>query len=130
MCDYSLMHVKSRPAAVGDKLRTTGFNSGTRGFTSPDDASTAVCLLPGTEVAFDAPAKVCTDDKELGAVAIFRQLNKDKPYTHHDALEFASGEIKLLTSMVEGQTCTVLQLPAQPKNEAEAEEQKRAEVVA
>src|SRR5207253_1731261 len=29
MCDYSLMHVKSRPASVGDKLRTTNFGTGT-----------------------------------------------------------------------------------------------------
>jgi hypothetical protein len=32
MCDYSLHHVKSRPAKVGDKLRTVNFNTGTRGF--------------------------------------------------------------------------------------------------
>jgi hypothetical protein len=36
MCDYSLHHVKSRPAKVGDKLRTVNFNTGTRGFASPD----------------------------------------------------------------------------------------------
>jgi hypothetical protein len=52
MCDYSLHHVKSRPAKVGDKLRTVNFNTGTRGFASPDDRTTAVCVLPGTELAF------------------------------------------------------------------------------
>ena len=31
MCDYSLQHVKSRPAKVGDKLTTHHFNTGTEG---------------------------------------------------------------------------------------------------
>src|SRR6516162_1948767 len=51
MWDYSLHHVKSRPAKVGDKLRTVNFNTGTRGFAAPE-ATTAVCVLPGTELAF------------------------------------------------------------------------------
>jgi hypothetical protein len=49
MCDFSLHHVKSRPAKVGDKLRTVNFNTGTRGFAAPEDATTAVCILPGTD---------------------------------------------------------------------------------
>src|SRR6266436_759133 len=57
MCDYSLHHVKSRPAKVGDKLRTVNFNTGTRGFASPDDRTTAVCILPGTELAFSQDVK-------------------------------------------------------------------------
>jgi hypothetical protein len=44
--------------------------------------------------------------------AIFRQINKDKRNTHHDALEFPNGEIVLLTYLVRGQQATVLQLPA------------------
>jgi hypothetical protein len=43
MCDYSLHHVKSRPAKVGDKLRTVNFNTGTRAFAAPEDSTTAVC---------------------------------------------------------------------------------------
>jgi hypothetical protein len=31
MCDYSLHHVKSRPAKVGDKLTTINFNIGQDG---------------------------------------------------------------------------------------------------
>ena len=31
MCDYSLQTVRSRPARVGEKLRTRYFNTGTRG---------------------------------------------------------------------------------------------------
>ena len=55
MCDYSLHHVKSRPAKVGDKLTTTNFGTGTRGFAAPEDASMAVCVLPGTELVFARP---------------------------------------------------------------------------
>jgi hypothetical protein len=57
--------------------------------------------------------------------AIFRQINKDQPLTHHDALEFPDGQIVRLTDVVEGQEATVLQLPAQPVTAAEAEAQKR-----
>ena len=50
MCDYSLHNVKSRPARVGDKLTTRTFGTGTRGFSAAEDASVAVCLLPGDGV--------------------------------------------------------------------------------
>ena len=54
MCDYSLELVASRPAKVGDKLVSTSFpHTITRGFASADDRNVAVCLLPGTELAFD-----------------------------------------------------------------------------
>ena len=52
MCDYSLVNVKSRSAKVGDKLTTRNFGTGTRGFAAPEDVTTAVCVLPGTELAF------------------------------------------------------------------------------
>ena len=57
--------------------------------------------------------------------AIFRQINKGKEAAHHDALEFPDGRIMLLTLLREGQVATVLQLPAQPKTDAEAEAQRR-----
>src|SRR5262247_1330093 len=52
MCDYSLQTVKSRPAKVGDKLTTRDFGTCTRGFAAAEDAAVAVCVLPGTELAF------------------------------------------------------------------------------
>jgi hypothetical protein len=52
-------------------------------------------------------------------------VNKNDPFKHHDALEFPDGHIVLLTSLLEGQEATVLQLPAQPTTAAEAEAQKR-----
>jgi hypothetical protein len=54
MCDYSLHDVASRPASVGDKLVSARFNNSiTRGFASFDQPNVAVCMLPGTELAFD-----------------------------------------------------------------------------
>ena len=58
MCDYSLELVASRPAKVGDKLISTRFHDTiTRGSTSVDDTKVAVCLLPGTELAFEDEVK-------------------------------------------------------------------------
>ena len=58
MCDYSLEHVASREAAVADKLVSTSFsNTITRGFAAADDLITAVCLRPGTEIAFETAPK-------------------------------------------------------------------------
>ena len=54
MCDYSLHLVASRPAKIGDKLVTTKFNNTlTGGFAGVQEPTVAVCLLPGTEVAFE-----------------------------------------------------------------------------
>ena len=53
MCDYSLHAVASRPAKVGETLITTSFRgAGTRGFAVEAEPEVAVCLLPGTELAF------------------------------------------------------------------------------
>ena len=133
MCDYSLHSVSSRPAKVGDKLTTRDFGTGTRGFAAAEDAAIAVCVLPGTELAFSGPVTLTDDrfvvgwkvEKLAHATAIFRQVNKDVQWKHHDALEFPDGRIVLLTRLGEGQEATVLQLPAQPVTTAEADAQKR-----
>ena len=133
MCDYSLQNVRSRPARVGDKLTTRDFGTCTRGFAAAEDAGVAVCVLPGTELAFASAVTVKYPRflagwkvETLGhATAIFRQVNKNEPFKHHDALEFPDGRIVLLTKLSEGQEATVLQLPAQPTTAAEADAQKR-----
>ena len=136
MCDYSLRHVKSRPAQVGDKLTTHDFGTGTRGFAASEDPSVAVCVLPGTELAFThevkrLPARLWPwhDSSIKHKTAIFRQINKEKAAAHHDALEFPDGRIVLLTCLNEGQQATVLQLPAEPKTAQEGEPQKRVAYV-
>jgi hypothetical protein len=133
MCDYSLHLVASRPAKVGDKLVTTKFNNSlTRGFAAVGEPQVAVCLLPGTEVAFEREVereylfKIFRSQKLIGKkVARFRQIKLEEPNAHHDALEFPDGQIVLLTRLCEGQHATVLQLPAQPKTPAEADAQTR-----
>jgi hypothetical protein len=133
MCDYSLQHVASRPAKIGDLLTTRDFGTGTRGFAAAENQEVAVCVLPGTELAFARPVeqgpaslfgwrKTTTGHR----AAIFRQINKERAAAHHDALEFPDGRFVLLTALREGQVAVVLQLPAQPKSEQKAQEQRRA----
>ena len=138
MCDYSLHHVASRPAKVGDKLVTTQFNNSiTRGFAAVGEPNVAVCLLPGTEVAFEKEiefergfAASCVRGKVTSdKVARFRQVNTDKPNVHHDALEFPDGEIVLVTRLYPGQHATVLQLPASPRIGNDTEQPSHAAIV-
>jgi hypothetical protein len=135
MCDYSLHLVASRSAKVRDKLVTAKFsNSITRGFAAVGEPDVAVCLLPGTEIAFDQEAQCdhifdrIVPSLQFGntgqKVARFRQINLDQPNAHHDALEFPDGRIVQVTCLSEGQTVTVLQLPASPNSASATEEQK------
>ena len=133
MCDYSLHEVPSRPAKVGDKLVSTQFwNTTTQGFSAAGEPKVALCLLPGTELAFESEVR----RKETGfllsffkkeprhiphRVGRFRQVNLDNPCTHHDAIEFPGGQIVLLTHLCVGQHATVLQLPADQTAKVPAE---------
>ena len=129
MCDYSLHHVASRPAKVSDKLVTTQLaRSSARGFAAVGEhgaklvihdgpPQVAVCLLPGTELAFDDDVRHDRAFSLLGKarvnhkVARFRQIDLDDPYVQHDALEFPDGRVLKVSQLVAGQTATVLQLP-------------------
>jgi hypothetical protein len=123
MCDYSLHAIATRPAKVGDKLISASFtNSFTRGFAAVGEPDVAVCLMPGSELAFADDVRI---DRGFGRLfprlgfgktgqrlARFRQINEGRPDNHHDALEFPNGRVVLVTRLIEGQTATVLQLPA------------------
>src|SRR6185312_7688136 len=147
MCDYSLHHVSSRPAKVADKLVTMELaRSKARGFAAVGELGSklvihdsppemAVCLLPGTELAFDDDVqydrtfhfslfgtrifgKAHVDHK----VASFRQVDTNDPYVQHDALEFPDGQVLKINRLVPGQIAKVLQLPvAAPHDEHEHE---------
>lgn len=137
MCDYSLHEVASRPAKVGDRLVSTRFwNTTTHGFSEIGKPKEAVCLLPGTEIAFDRDVERLETGFFLSffkresrhiphRVGRFRQINLDNPCTHHDAVEFPDGRIVLLTHLCVGQHATVLQLPAQATAQAPAEARAR-----
>ena len=131
MCDYSLHFVASRPARVGDELLSTRFRtSPTRGFAAIGEADIAVCLLPGTEVAFERDVEWdgALRHSLKQKVARFRQINLGHPTMHHDALEFPDGEIVLVTQLREGQHATVLQLPAVERVPSKALTTERAPV--
>jgi hypothetical protein len=136
MCDYSLHNVASRAAKVGDKLVVTDFaKTITSGFAAVGEPDVAVCLLPGTELAFEDHVqyhhalsrfgKACVKHR----VARFRQIDLDNPHVHHDALEFPAGQIVMVTRLIAGQIATVLQLPARSIKESEIASQKRAAYV-
>ena len=137
MCDYSLQGVANRPAKIGDKLVSTNFtNSFTRGFTEVGEPKVAVCLMPGTELAFEEDVEVDHVFRRLlprfgfgnigQRVARFRQVNLDRHDTHHDALEFPNGKIVLVTKLRAGQRASVLQLPATAKPHVFVPEQPQA----
>jgi hypothetical protein len=116
MCDYSLHAVTSRPAVVGETLVTTTFRgTSTRGFASEKDPGVAVCMLPGTELAFDEDVKY--DNRWIWTRSInsrvgkFGKMDPHVPDRHHDAIEFPDGNYVLVTQLCEGQRATVLQLP-------------------
>jgi hypothetical protein len=136
MCDYSLQNVASRPAKVGDRLTTRDFGTGTHGFAASENDQVAVCVLPGTELAFANPVE-CRPAGLLAwlrkrldhRTAIFRQINKKCAAAHHDALEFPDGQLALLTSLEEGQEAVVLQLPTRASNASEVEAERRVAYV-
>ena len=124
MCDYSLEHLNSRPAKVGDRLVTTKFGRMcTTGFCAIGEPRLAVCIKPGTELAFEREIERETlfFKRGLGSqVARFRRVNQHRNWVHHDALELPSEKVVLLARLLVGQRATVLQLPV-------AEQQKEAE---
>jgi hypothetical protein len=116
MCDYSLHAVASRPAKVGETLVTTGFyGTSTRGFATMEEPGVAVCLLPGTELAFEHDVRYNRNwlsTKSSGfRVARFCSIEPDRPRQHHDALAFPDGNMVLVNLLSEGQYARVLQLP-------------------
>lgn len=136
MCDYSLEAWKSRDAVVGEELVVRRFGGGSTGFSDMKDMDTAVCMKPGTELAFEQPVRLgerCGEPATTvngqitlplipaetipHTTAIFRQLpeRSDGRRTHRDALEFPDGRIEKLHGMEPWQKVTVLQLPSKPQ---------------
>jgi hypothetical protein len=97
MCDYSLENVLSRPAAVADRLVTTTFaNTITRGFAAADDINMAVCLMPGTELAFEREVEydhpvTHRRTRVAATTARFRDLDQHDPYAHTTRWSFPMG---------------------------------------
>ena len=116
MCDYSLHTVASRPAKVGEALVTTSFyGTSTRGFAAKEEPNVAVCLLPGTELAFERDVRYnryWVSTRSTGfSVARFCAIEPGAARQHHDALSFPDGKTVLVNLLSEGQYARVLQLP-------------------
>ena len=116
MCDYSLHALATRPAKVGETLISTTFRgTSTRGFASESDPAVAVCMLPGTELAFEQDVKY--DSRWIWTrtsayrVGKFNSIDPHLRERHHDAIEFPDGSYVLVTQLCAGQRATVLQLP-------------------
>ena len=97
MCDYSLHTVASRPARVGETLVTTSFyGTSTRGFAAKGEPNVAVCLLPGTELAFERDVRYNRNwlaTRSTGfSVARFCAIEPGASHQHHDALSFPDGK--------------------------------------
>ena len=116
MCDYSLHAIASRPARVGETLVTTSFyGTSTRGFAAKGAPNVAVCLLPGTELAFEGDVRYNRNwlsARSTGfSIARFCAIEPGALHQHHDALSFPDGKTVLLNLLSEGQHARVLQLP-------------------
>ena len=123
MCDYSLHAVASRPARVGETLVTTSFyGTSTRGFAAEGARNVAVCLLPGTELAFERDVRYDRNwlaTRSAGfSVARFCVIEPGAPHQHHDALSFPDGKTVLVNLLSEGQHARVLQLPVIPREQS------------
>ncbi|MGQ0683503.1 hypothetical protein [Bradyrhizobium sp.] len=94
------------------------YGTSSRGFASPAAPDVAICLRPGTEIAFEEEAfreGVLFRRKTGDRVARFRHVDVDNPTTHHDALEFPDGTVVKLNELIVGQRARIVQLPAEPK---------------
>jgi hypothetical protein len=116
MCDYSLHALATRPAKAGETLISTTFRgTSTRGFASESEPAVAVCMLPGTELAFEQNVKY--DNRWIWTrttsfrVGKFNTIDPHIRERHHDAIEFPDGNYVLVTQLCTGQRATVLQLP-------------------
>jgi hypothetical protein len=130
MCDYSLENVASRAAIAGETLISTRFpNAMTKGFSGVSEPGVAVCLRPGTELAFDDTVefeKSCLETARTTAkVATFRQIDLENRHAHHDALEFADGQLVRLASLIPGQTAVIVQMPHDATGEPAVRAQER-----
>jgi hypothetical protein len=92
MCDYSLHSVTSRPAKV--ELVTTRLEVSREASLPLEKPNVAVCLLPGTELAFEKRVERDHDYGRLPGmqvgklghqVARFRKVNEGRPNAHHEA---------------------------------------------
>jgi hypothetical protein len=117
MCKYSLEAYDNRPAQQGEILQLQQFESGTKGFVSPSDPETAVCLLPGTKVLVASTVENFGGHLVAGTKAEFVEKHKHNAPVgadgHKDALHFEGvADPVLLQDLPEGVTIEVIEVPS------------------
>ncbi len=107
MCDYSLELYRSQPAQQGETYKTHRFSSGSVGFVSPGDTSTAICMAYDMRLSLEGIPQSVQQACGVSAneVVTFSRLESG-PY--HDGVLFANGVEATLQQFGEGASATVL----------------------
>lgn len=119
LINHELNH-PSRAAVRGERLLTCAFNTSTTfGFCSECEPHMAVRVPSGAKLAFDWPisfqgiwALLHHAVRGHANSARFRRLSLSNPHAQSDALELDNGRIVPLNFLSQGQSATVVQLPA------------------
>ena len=106
MCDYSLELYRSRPAQIGEKYVLTRFRSGSVGFASPGDCSTAVCIPYDTRLRLEGIPEVLQHELGVGPdeEVTFARVDNGR---YRDGVRFANGAETSLQRLNPGITVAV-----------------------
>ena len=116
MCDYSLEMYRSRPAQAGEQYQSHRFPSGTVGFVSPGDPSTAVCVACDTRLVLEDIPEPVQKLYGIGARAevSFTRLERGP---HHDGVRFESGAEVALQQLGPGVRAVIVDALQAPQTE-------------
>jgi len=89
------------------------------------DARVAVCLLPGTELAFERDVRYNRNWLSTKSAG----FRVDTPHQHHDAVSFPDGNTVIVNLLSEGQYARVLQLPVVRREQDVSGEAEKAELL-
>ena len=123
MCDYSLEVYQSRPARHGEEYISNRCPSGSVGFVSPGDQSTAICVACDSELKLSRIPPSVQSMSDVGDTEIVTFTQVDGP-THRDSVRFRNGNVVTLQKLGPGVTAWLLPetrtllTPVQEKPEA------------
>lgn len=120
MCDYSLEIYRSRPARTGERYTLHRFPSGSKGFVSPGDCTTAVCIAPDARLRLSELSGEACAQRRLGPIeeVTFVHLEEGR---YHDGVRFENGAELSLQSLPLGVTATLIEALEAPAPSIKAE---------
>lgn len=124
MCDYSLEMYQSRPARHGEEYISNRFPSGSIGFVSPGDQSTAICVACDSELKLSRIPPNVQTMANVGDSEVVKFTQVDGPM-HRDSVRFRNGKVVTLQKLGPGVMAwllpknDVIPIPVQEKREAE-----------